>query len=50
VIRSMRRSLGATDHRFGNLDGCWFHVHSDRGISLGDDVALGTATTTSDTL
>lgn len=50
LLRAVRRELGATDVRFTNLTGCWFHVHPDGRVAAGDTVELIDPTTFGDTL
>lgn len=50
LLRAVRRELDAPDHRFTNLTGCWFHVHADGRVTVGDSVELVDPTTFGDTL
>jgi probable phosphoglycerate mutase len=50
LLRAVRRELGAADHRFTNLTGCWFHVHPDGRVVAGDAVELIDPSTFGDTL
>jgi broad specificity phosphatase PhoE len=40
VLRTMRRALGVTDERFGNLTGCWFYVAANGTVTAEYPVAL----------
>ena len=40
VLRTMRRALGVSDERFGNLAGCWFHVAANGTITAEYPVEL----------
>lgn len=50
LLRAVRRELEAPDRRFTNLTGCWFHVHADGRVAVGDPVELVDPTTFGDTL
>jgi probable phosphoglycerate mutase len=40
LIRTVCRALGEHDVRFPNLGGCWFLVHDDGGVTVGEHVQL----------